>query len=57
MTTEEGQLALDFGLSVFDEPDTLTREEYHRYRYTFVEPPPTWGGRPYQDVDVSGERL
>jgi hypothetical protein len=54
--TDDGQLALDFGLSVFDEP-ALTKEEFRRYRYTPLEPPPTWGGRPYVNVEPTGERL
>jgi hypothetical protein len=57
VTVDDGQLALDFSFGVFDEPDTLTKAEYVRYRYTLADPPPTWGGRPYQDVDVSGGRL
>jgi hypothetical protein len=68
--SDDGQLALDFALSVFDEPDTLTKAEYlrerraaldatwvRRHEVTLVDPPATVGGRPYQDVDVSGGRL
>jgi hypothetical protein len=54
---DDGQLALDFALGIFDEPDTLTKEEFRRYRYTLLEPPPTWGGRSYVNVEPTGDRL
>jgi hypothetical protein len=61
-----------FDLGAYDEPDTLTKAEYLRLRRAdlvaawrarrrvevrLAEPPPTWAGRPWRDVEVTGDRL
>jgi hypothetical protein len=56
MVEDPTQLQL-FNLGAYDEPGTLTREEYRRYRYTLADPPPTWAGRRYEDVETTGEQL
>jgi hypothetical protein len=46
-----------FNLGPHEEPDTWTKTELFACRVTFADPPPTWSGRPYENIQPTGEWL